>query len=120
MTRFGRTASAGYGTERPFSQMAGCSLFPQGNRDSAGVRGLPCCRGRDMIKPDGTERRTRTFFPPPGMAEHNKTAAATTVPLTVLVPVFEDWPAADLLVQELDRVLGQGGRFVEVVLVDDG
>jgi hypothetical protein len=53
------------------------------------------------------------------MPERNsKTPAAT--PLTVLIPVFEDWAAAALLLQQLDPVFGRMGITAEVVFVDDG
>jgi polyisoprenyl-phosphate glycosyltransferase len=42
------------------------------------------------------------------------------VPITVLVPVFNDWMAADSLIRELDRVFGQTGLGADVLVVDDG
>ena len=38
----------------------------------------------------------------------------------ILIPVFNDWPAAARLVIELDRVLDEAGRDGRVLLVDDG
>ncbi len=47
-------------------------------------------------------------------------AVAGRIPLTVLVPVFNDWKAAGLLIRELDNVFGEAGLLGEVVFVDDG
>jgi hypothetical protein len=40
--------------------------------------------------------------------------------VTVLIPVFNDWTAADLLIQQLDKVFGQGELRADIMLVDDG
>jgi hypothetical protein len=40
--------------------------------------------------------------------------------LVVLVPLFNDWAVAELMLAELDRVLAQHGLAARVVLVDDG
>jgi hypothetical protein len=40
--------------------------------------------------------------------------------LLILVPVFNDWAVAALMLAELDRVLGAERLFAHVVLVDDG
>jgi hypothetical protein len=55
------------------------------------------------------------------MAEQSaKTKIAAGTPLAVLIPVFEDWNAADHLLQELDRVFGEKAIAAEIVFVDDG
>jgi hypothetical protein len=55
------------------------------------------------------------------MAEQSTTTKLSSgVSLAVLIPVFEDWKAADHLLQELDRVFGQSQTSAEIVLVDDG
>ena len=40
--------------------------------------------------------------------------------MVVLIPLFNDWEAADLLLGELDRTFAQSGTSAEVLLVDDG
>jgi hypothetical protein len=40
--------------------------------------------------------------------------------VTVLIPVFNDWEAAGLLLAQLDRELGGADRSAQVLLVDDG
>lgn len=47
-------------------------------------------------------------------------AFAGKLPITILIPVFNDWKAADLLVEGLDKVFGEAGLQGEVVFVDDG
>ena len=42
------------------------------------------------------------------------------VPLSILVPVFEDWAAADILTQQLDKAFGQAQISAEILFVDDG
>jgi hypothetical protein len=42
------------------------------------------------------------------------------LPLTILVPVFNDWVAARILVERLDCVFGQHGLTAQIVFVDDG
>ena len=42
------------------------------------------------------------------------------LPLTILVPVFNDWTAVRFLVERIDSVFGQLGWTAEVVLVNDG
>jgi hypothetical protein len=42
------------------------------------------------------------------------------MPVTILVPVYNDWPAVVTLIRELDRELALRGRTAAVVLVDDG
>jgi polyisoprenyl-phosphate glycosyltransferase len=42
------------------------------------------------------------------------------LPLTLLVPVFNDWAAAELLVERLDSVFGEQALSGRVVLIDDG
>jgi len=55
------------------------------------------------------------------MQERNvKPEVATGTPLTVLIPVFEDWAAADVLTQRLDKEFGQAGIAAEILFVDDG
>ena len=41
-------------------------------------------------------------------------------PLVVLMPVYDDWEAARLLLAELDRELALVGRVADVIVVDDG
>lgn len=41
-------------------------------------------------------------------------------PITILVPVFNDWKVADLLIDGLDKVFREAGLIGEVVFVDDG
>ena len=43
-----------------------------------------------------------------------------TSPLTILVPVFNDWAAAALLVGQIDSVFGENGLSGRVLLIDDG
>jgi glycosyltransferase involved in cell wall biosynthesis len=40
--------------------------------------------------------------------------------ITLLIPVYNDWHAASLLLVDLDRVLTQAGLTSHVVIVDDG
>jgi hypothetical protein len=40
--------------------------------------------------------------------------------LVILVPLFNDWAVAELMLAELDRVLAQHGLAAHVLLVDDG
>ncbi|MBZ5612168.1 MAG: glycosyltransferase [Acidobacteriia bacterium] len=40
--------------------------------------------------------------------------------VVVLIPLFNDWEAADLLLGELDRAFAQSGISAEVLFVDDG
>lgn len=47
-------------------------------------------------------------------------AFAGKCPITILVPVFNDWKVADLLIDGLDKVFGEAGLLGEVVFVDDG
>ncbi len=51
-----------------------------------------------------------------------KTGASPSdpLPLTVLIPVFNDWAVADALVSKLDATFRQHGLTGQVVLVDDG
>jgi len=42
------------------------------------------------------------------------------IPLTILVPVFNDWTVARLLVEQLDGVLTERGMTGRIILVDDG
>jgi len=42
------------------------------------------------------------------------------LPLTILVPVFNDWAAARFLVEQLDSVFGQHGLTAQIIFVDDG
>jgi polyisoprenyl-phosphate glycosyltransferase len=42
------------------------------------------------------------------------------LPLTILVPVFNDWAAARFLVDRLDSVFGQHGLTGRIIFVDDG
>lgn len=42
------------------------------------------------------------------------------LPLTVLVPVFNDWAAAELLVERLDSAFGERALSGNLVFVDDG
>ena len=42
------------------------------------------------------------------------------LPLTILVPVFNDWTAARFLVEQLDSVFGQHGLTAQIIFVDDG
>jgi polyisoprenyl-phosphate glycosyltransferase len=44
----------------------------------------------------------------------------STPPLTILVPVFNDWTAAELLVEQLDSIVGEHGLTCHVLLIDDG
>lgn len=48
-----------------------------------------------------------------------KTTHALAGPLIILIPVFNDWTALDLLLAELDGVLEESGP-VHIVIVDDG
>jgi len=51
-----------------------------------------------------------------------KTSASPSdpLPLTVLIPVFNDWDVADALVSKLDVAFGKSGLTGRVVFVDDG
>lgn len=40
--------------------------------------------------------------------------------LAILIPVYDDWESAELLVGELDKVFSEEPREVHVLLVDDG
>lgn len=42
------------------------------------------------------------------------------MPVTLLIPVYDDWTACATLIRELDRELSSRGRRAAVVLVDDG
>lgn len=45
---------------------------------------------------------------------------SSEAPLTVLVPVFDDWTAAEVLLTQLDVVFGELRISADVLLVDDG
>lgn len=45
---------------------------------------------------------------------------SSSLPLTILIPVFNDWAVADALVAKLDAVFSACGRTASVVFVDDG
>lgn len=45
---------------------------------------------------------------------------AHSPPLVILSPVYEDWAAALVLLQHIDRRLGESGLRAEAVFVDDG
>ena len=47
-------------------------------------------------------------------------ALLPTLPLTILIPVFNDWAVADTLVAKLDAAFGKHGLSGRVVFVDDG
>ena len=40
--------------------------------------------------------------------------------LLVLIPIYNDWAAANLLLPRLDQVLGDAGLTADVLLIDDG
>lgn len=40
--------------------------------------------------------------------------------IVILLPVFNDWPALRLLLDDLDATLARGGRRARILLVDDG
>jgi len=42
------------------------------------------------------------------------------LPLTILVPVFNDWAAAELLAEQIDSAFGEQGLSGHLVFVDDG
>jgi hypothetical protein len=42
------------------------------------------------------------------------------LPLTILVPVFNDWTAARFLVEQLDSVFGRHALTAQIVFIDDG
>ena len=42
------------------------------------------------------------------------------LPLTILVPVFNDWEAARVLVERLDSVFSQHALTAQIIFVDDG
>jgi hypothetical protein len=42
------------------------------------------------------------------------------LPLTILVPVFNDWEAARLLVERLDSVFGHHALTGQIIFIDDG
>ena len=42
------------------------------------------------------------------------------LPLTILVPVFNDWAAAELLVQRIDSVFGEHALSGHLLFIDDG
>jgi glycosyltransferase involved in cell wall biosynthesis len=46
--------------------------------------------------------------------------AAGSDRIVILIPLFNDWEAADLLLDDLDRAFAEDSRAVEVLLVDDG
>jgi glycosyltransferase involved in cell wall biosynthesis len=39
---------------------------------------------------------------------------------TILIPVYDDWRALNLLLRDVDRVVGEHGLDVDVLIVDDG
>jgi len=45
---------------------------------------------------------------------------AANEPLTILIPVFNDWEALDLLLRLLDKALAEQGLTAGVLVVDDG
>src|SRR5580658_8258524 len=45
---------------------------------------------------------------------------AANEPLTILIPVFNDWEALDLLLRLLDKALAEHGLTAGVLVVDDG
>jgi polyisoprenyl-phosphate glycosyltransferase len=53
-------------------------------------------------------------------AENAKTEMAGGNLVSVLIPVFEDWAAADVLLQRLDEEFGKKGIHGEILFVDDG
>jgi hypothetical protein len=59
--------------------------------------------------------------PPIGPANNDLQAEFhTLLPLTLLVPVFNDWTAAELLVERLDYVFSDQALSGHVVFIDDG
>src|SRR4051812_29579775 len=40
--------------------------------------------------------------------------------LAILIPVYDDWESAGVLVGELDKVFGEESREVHLIFVDDG
>jgi hypothetical protein len=46
--------------------------------------------------------------------------SAPLLPLTILVPVFNDWAAAELLVQRIDSVFGEHALSGHLLFIDDG
>ena len=57
------------------------------------------------LRPAGTDLRA-AFLP--------------LLPLTILVPIFNDWTAARFLVEQLDSVFGKHGLTAQIIIVDDG
>ena len=49
-----------------------------------------------------------------------RAAFPSLLPLTILVPVFNDWAAARFLVERIDSVFGQHGLTAQIIFVDDG
>jgi len=54
------------------------------------------------------------------MENHAQPESRSQLPITILVPVFNDWAVAELLVEQLDAVLGEHGLAGRIVFVDDG
>jgi polyisoprenyl-phosphate glycosyltransferase len=60
---------------------------------------------------------------PPTLSSANSDAQAALLPLlplTILVPVFNDWAAAELLAQRIDSVFGEHALSGHLVFIDDG
>ena len=60
---------------------------------------------------------------PPTLSSANSDAQAALLPLlplTILVPVFNDWAAAELLAQRIDSVFGEHALSGHIVFIDDG
>ena len=54
------------------------------------------------------------------MENHGPPELSSQFPIAILVPVFNDWAVAELLVEQLDAVFGEHGLRGQVVFVDDG
>lgn len=55
------------------------------------------------------------------MSRTESTAGGKTgEPLVILIPVYDDWAAAEQLLVALDQTLARDGKWCDVLLVDDG
>lgn len=57
---------------------------------------------------------------PTPFGNDTRTQFLSLLPLTVLVPVFNDWQAARVLIERLDSVFGEYALAGQIVFVDDG
>lgn len=58
--------------------------------------------------------------PSAGAPGAERAPATPSGPVTVVVPVFDDWTCASLLLGDLDRAFAAAGQRADVLLIDDG